>query len=373
MNIPDLINKYSPVIYLHPDEKYFPCSIDWMIKHSTLIDFNTNSKKSPVTQKDLYDIAQKYNFERRADGDVVLSFDKELYKGEQPLSSVPCYAFSRTMQDGKIQIQYIFLFTYNGEYSIANLENVGFHPGDMEHLTVECSSTGELLRVFYSAHGTKDGRWVDAKDVELLDSTIDALSGSESPSAPNRKIVAYNALNGHGLYPKNGIVFRFGGFANDYLEKGLLWKPNVNVIYLRDDNRFNIDTMGWTTYNSRIGGNSEKPNIEGITGLPDKAWFQYGDNPDSSFYNPPRIIPHKNFGLINNIRKIILFSVLYFSILLILKIVTGKVPDTKKTLFQNKFNIPPIKQNLITIAIVVLLYNLYIYIGGNLIRKYVKS
>ena len=106
-----LIKKYSPIVYINSEEKYLPCSIDWMLKYSTLVDFNTNTKTTSPSHRDLYNIAQKYNFERRGEGDVVLSYDSDVFKGQTPLSDVPCYAFSRETED-KIYITYMYVYKY---------------------------------------------------------------------------------------------------------------------------------------------------------------------------------------------------------------------------------------------------------------------
>ena len=113
MSYQALINRFTPAVWIHPDEKYFPCSIDWLLSHSKLIDFNEKSVIAPVSQIDLYNTAKKYGFGRQADGDVVLSFSDDMYVGETPVSSVPCYALVRET-DTHIYITYIFLFAYNG-------------------------------------------------------------------------------------------------------------------------------------------------------------------------------------------------------------------------------------------------------------------
>ncbi len=59
--------QYSPIIYIHSEERYFPCSINWLLNYSTLIDFNDNTRISKPTHKDIFEIAKKYNFERRGD------------------------------------------------------------------------------------------------------------------------------------------------------------------------------------------------------------------------------------------------------------------------------------------------------------------
>ena len=61
-----LLQKWSPIVYLHSKEKYFPCSADWLLKNSTLVDYSTNpvTKISPVTNMDLYENARLHDFKK---------------------------------------------------------------------------------------------------------------------------------------------------------------------------------------------------------------------------------------------------------------------------------------------------------------------
>ncbi len=238
----NLLNKYSPILYFHKDEKYYPCSIDWILKNSVLVDHNTEpvTKIISPTNKDLYNIMNKYN-SQIPNGTVNISFNKEIYRGESPIKNVPCYGIIRE-KDNKKYLTYIFLYAYNGEYKILNIADAGYHPGDIEHMTIELDEKDEINRIFYGAHGKKDGRWVLKKDIEF----------------ENDKPVAYVALSGHGLYPKLGTVFRLGGIANDYLGEEIKWEPKVIEIYPIDDKRFNKDTMFWTMFKGRLGGSEIK-------------------------------------------------------------------------------------------------------------------
>jgi hypothetical protein len=337
-----LVSKFSPIIYLHPEELFYPVDIDWLLKYSTLKDFNDNTIIKSPKQRDLYDIAKKYNFQARKDGDVVLNFSQDSYKGQTPVSDVPVYALVREMND-KVYITYIILFAYNGSYNIAGLADVGEHPGDMEHITVEASKDGTLLRVFFSAHGVKDGRWVKAEDVET----------------ENGKIVGYNAVNGHGLYPSEGIAFRFGGAANDTLVKGNKWEPVSKIIYLKDNPKFNIDTMGWTVYNSRFGGSLDKPNTEGITGLPDKGWIENIDNIDETFYKPPPIFAGKKENVYLSISSVLKIIGLYLGIYILIKI------------FHNKTLSLTIKEHILVILAILIIRSIFKKSFTTILNKYV--
>lgn len=336
-----LVSKFTPIIYLHPEEKYYPVDINWLLKNSTLKDFNDSATIKSPTQRDLYNVAQKYNFQTRKDGDVVLGFEPSTYRGQTPVSDVPIYALVREKND-KVYITYVILFAYNGAYNIAGLADVGEHPGDMEHITIEASKDGTLLRGFFSAHGIKDGRWVNAEEIQK----------------ENGKIVAYNAVNGHGLYPYEGTAIRFGGAANDILIKGEKWEPIASIIYPKDDPRFNIDTMGWSVYNSRFGGPIDKPNTDGVTGLPDKGWIQNIDNPDETFYKPPSILVKKTETTYSILSFILKISVLYLAIYFIIKI----------------FNKTPLslglKKHIIIIAIIAVLIPTLKHIISTILKKY---
>lgn len=336
-----LVSKFTPLIYLHPEEKHYPVDINWLLRNSTLKDFNDNTTIKSPTQRDLYNIAQKYNFQPRKEGDVVLGFEPSTYRGQSPVSDVPIYALVREKND-KIYITYIILFSYNGSYNISGLAYVGEHPGDMEHITVEASKDGTLLRVFFSAHGVKDGRWVKAEEIQK----------------ENGKIVAYNAVNGHGLYPYEGTAIRFGGAANDILIKGEKWEPVASMIYPRDNPRFNIDTMGWSVYNSRFGGPIDKPNTDGVTGLPDKAWIIDIDNPDVAFYKPPSILVKNVENTYSISSFIIKVSALYLAIYFIIRIF-NKNPLTLG-----------IRDHLIIIAIITIFIQSFKNIFSSILKKY---
>jgi hypothetical protein len=336
-----LIRKFTPIVYLHPEEKYYPVDIDWLLKHSELVDFNTNTRIKSPSQRDLYNISKKYDFGPRKDGDIVLGYDPSVYRGQTPLKDVPIYALAREYD--KIYITYIILFAYNGTYNIAGIAELGEHPGDMEHITVEATKDGKLLRVFFSAHGVKDGRWVKAEDVEL----------------ENDKIVAYNAVNGHGLYPHAGTAFRFAGAANDILVKGEKWEPISKPIYFKDDLRFNIDTMGWSVYNSRFGGALDKPNTDGITGLPDKDWVINIDNPDETFYSPPAIFVGKVNTSYSIISYIIKIFALYLGIYMLIKLI-HKGPL-----------ILTIKEHIIIVAIIIIIVPSFKKAVSSILEKYV--
>jgi len=351
-NIQTMINKWVPIIFHHPDEKYYPASIEWLMANSALIDFSDPKNPvsvTPITNQDIYDLSKKHNFEIKTDGTILFSFGNELHRGEHPTRNVPCYVLVKEVE-GKIHIMYLFLYAYNGEYPILGLLNAGQHPADIEHLTVELTKQGELTRVMYSAHGTKDGRWVAAEDVPM----------------ENGRIIAYMALNGHGLYPKEGIAFRIGGLANDYLGRGAMWDPKPQLIFLPNDINFDVNTMGWVALNGRFGGDARPGNTDGIAPLLDKGWIRGNEILDESELNPPIIFSPTFGSILINIKNIIVFIILYF---IIYKILTM----TDAYIFKPKDNVYTLKENFVTIAIVMVLFIIIRAIATEVIKKFIPS
>lgn len=344
-----LVDKWSPIIYLHSNEKYFPCSVDWLNKNAVLVDHNTSPPTfiSPVTNMDLYNVSKKYNFERRVSGDIIWSFGSEMYPGELPIKDVPIYALVKN-KDGKIYIIYTFIFARNGEYSILGLADAGQHPADIEQMVVELDeNTGELLKVFYGAHSTWVRKWVDAKNVPM----------------ENGKIVAYMALHGHGLYEKPGTVFRLFGLSNDYTEKGIRWQPRVKLIYPRDSPKYVPSEMGWTAFYGRFGGSTEKGDASGIVGPAEKQ-----DIPDTdvSKYHPPPVFSPATSEYLFMIKDFIILTILYF-------IVFGVLKLTDRFIIRGSVGTYEFKDHVVTIIIFYALIQIYKKFGHFMINKYAPS
>ena len=350
MNKSELLKKFSPIVYFHKDEKYFPCSADWLLKNSSILDYNEKPslKINSPSNLDIYKIASKYDFKRNNDNSLILSFDSSVYTGEIPYTNVPCYGYVSEFND-RIYLRYFFLYAKNGEYSIIGLVDAGMHPGDIESIVIELTKNGELLRIFYGSHRQVDSKWVDAKKVEFEDG----------------KPVVYSALNGHGLYEKEGVVFRKYGFANDYLGKSKRWQPNVVEYFDRKDPRFNIETMGWTLFWGRIGG-SFNGDDSGIMGVPDKEFNLNPDEIKQSDLNPPPIISYTKYKIFITLVHFVLLTITYFIAYFILKIVDNYMDGQEKDCFN-------FKEHMISILLLFIFFAIFKEILTYLLNKYIPS
>jgi hypothetical protein len=174
------------------------------------------------------------------------------------------------------------------------------------------------------------------------------------------------ALNGHGLYPKEGIAFRLGGLANDYLAKGEKWEPKPQLIFLPDNPNFDINTMGWVAFNGRLGGELRPGNTDGIAPLLDKGWIRGTDILNESELKPPIIFSPTIGNILINIKNIIEFVIVYFITYKILQL-------NDQYLFSPKDGKYTWKEHLATIIIFILLFKIVKEISKKIAKRFIPS
>ncbi|KAF5822509.1 putative vacuolar protein sorting-associated protein [Helianthus annuus] len=197
-----LIQAYSPVIYFHPDEAYFPSSVDWFFQNGALLyEKGKESEPRPIqpdgsnlpqggSNDDLYwlDLPKDDSSKERVKkGDLAHSC---AYFHIKPM-------FGATFTDIPLWIFYPFNGPARAKVGIFNvsLGKIGEHVGDWEHLTLRVSNyNGELKSVYFSEHS--GGQMIDASDIEF-----------ENGNKP----VAYSSLHGHAFYSKPGLVLQGSG------------------------------------------------------------------------------------------------------------------------------------------------------------------
>lgn len=233
-----LADKYKPIVYLHPRENYYPCTIEWYLNKCSLWQ-NKNCIKSinTITTENIPNGSYTTNMD--------LHVEKEAREGYSPsqVNNVPFYTHVSKNSDGDWQITYIFLYAYNGPFWLCGIPErckqcdccqVGAHEADIEHVTVIIGHNLELKRMYYAAHGTHDGLWLEPRDIPF----------------ENDQPVVYSAKHSHASYPFTGTICRCLGFISDHAEKGLRWDPNVSII---------TDETEWNNFQGYLGINNEVP------------------------------------------------------------------------------------------------------------------
>jgi len=252
-----LIAKYAPVLYLHPDDKYMPCSAEYYMSHSELRvssssyfgDYIVLLKEGEVTSDTLLACQHTHQQSGGNDGSLYLALNPSARCGMPPDhidGSVPLYVHPKavitTSENGKdasgvaeaLELTYITFYAYNGPYYVGGLIKTGHHDADWEHLTVRIHPvSGSLLGVWYNAHRPRDGEWSVGHKVPR-----DEVTG---------RIKAYVALHGHGTYPRKGIIHRHFYLGNDHTsDRGKVWRPSKMVLLPCIDYNY--------SHNNDIGG-----------------------------------------------------------------------------------------------------------------------
>ncbi|KAK1373853.1 hypothetical protein POM88_030046 [Heracleum sosnowskyi] len=164
IQIQELFSAYSPLLYFHPDEQFYPSSVSWFFQNGALL-YTKGNESNPVP---INPTGSNLPLNGTNDG---------AYWLDLPINET----IRDSLKKGKI----------------------GEHVGDWEHVTLRISNfDGELKRVYFSQHN--NGTWVSASSLEF-----------ENSSKP----VVYVSLHGHAAFPHTGLVLEGGtdevGIRND--------------------------------------------------------------------------------------------------------------------------------------------------------------
>lgn len=165
----DFVKQNCPVVVFHESEQFFPCSIDHLLRNSTLIrrrrgdangshDFHVGDA-TPHELATYLDDAEHENF---------VDIFPTQHAGHAPVGgsvSAPVYVAFVEVDDVLVDVYYTFLYAYQGSQTfrctppIAKHFNCiaheyGRHQGDVEHFIVRTDpSFSAVLSVAYEAHG----------------------------------------------------------------------------------------------------------------------------------------------------------------------------------------------------------------------------
>lgn len=236
--IDTICKKFCPVIYMHPNESYMPCSVPDLMRNSKFEFYSSRPPSSLLTSSPndpMYTIENAVL--RQADTkekleELIGTFTGLSYVGSpqrkfviltknipnsveiQAIFSDPFTMFKEVY----FTITYLLFFPYNGtlephvfdqEYAtyICKCRSFKF---DNDSLLIERAS---IARVFLSSHGK--GRWFDPDELQY---------------APDGRPIFYSALEGHALYPEPMSLRRFFGFGNDETVAGGIKYDAVNNV-----------------------------------------------------------------------------------------------------------------------------------------------
>lgn len=261
----------APRVYLHPQEAFKPCSVDWYLSRVSL--WMSNSAciltLGQVNAESLDEVQQ------RMPGEVKLSLRVEpppydeidlashpTYLGQGTTS--PCYYLSEQRTDGLYYLGYFFFYAYNGGLLPNSLNPLGYeaHEADWEYITMllgyddlgkECT----LHAIEFSGHGYTTYEKI--------------FPGVPTPIGELQPITVYSALHSHASYATSGdhpllnipAPFRpvLGGY--DRTGEGDLWETGKNLVEIMP--KASPVQPLWAAYNGDWGTDVEVSS--GIPGL----------------------------------------------------------------------------------------------------------
>lgn len=261
-----LAKDQAPIVYLHPDEPFYPSSVDWYLSRVRLVNTLGGVRKIVA---DVGTLNGSNLIERRNVDDKLRSTHDRMFDGANPewLLSIPddaTKAGERTPPDVPVKVesyvqinawpnqpivdfQYWLFYPYNGNIGRVPVLNIkikaGAHESDWEHLIVRYNTaTKQVVTVFYSAHGG-DNRWCHT------DQWKDPETGRPR---------AYAAVESHANYWSVGRQKRdsFGAnlTAQDHTGKGARWDLADNLVFV-DNDRINASNS-WLGFSGRWGASA---------------------------------------------------------------------------------------------------------------------
>ncbi|GAA0184727.1 hypothetical protein Leryth_018604 [Lithospermum erythrorhizon] len=192
----DLIKKYSPVIYFHPDEEFFPSPVSFFFENGGLL-YTKGQESNPVPID-----PTGSNLPQGGSDDELYWLDMPIDDAARgkvktgSLETAGAYIHAKPTLGATCTDLAIWIFyPYNGparakvEFFNINFRHIGQHVGDWEHVTLRISNlNGELESVYFAQHAK--GVWLNANEIEYQSGT---------------KPVVYSSYHGHAAYPFQGI------------------------------------------------------------------------------------------------------------------------------------------------------------------------
>lgn len=255
LDFSNIINKYRPILYLHSEEKYYPCNIEKYLENCAL--FYKNNPVLNIGEVNEKTLVRNTLKNGKPVENVKYWNLRTKFKNKNPnfeINNIPIYAKGKIIIENNIpfyEITYIFFYAYNGPYRIFNLK-FDNHFADFEHITTRVNTDGELNSIYYARHGYYWGEWKNAPEIERTE---------------DGRPIIYVAKSSHANYPKPGTYFRIFFLANDKTNKGIKWDPNEVI---------DITEHSYSKYRGRWSSDQ--------LGLPNQKWWYRENDISAKWY-----------------------------------------------------------------------------------------
>lgn len=242
----EILERYAPIVHFHPLERYFPCSLEWLLHHCCLRHTRSSLRLLQPTQRDL---AVHWQADHPEGATPYLDISSSGYGGH--LESAPSYV---TVQewDTCFEVTYLMLYAYQGPQTAhwhlsrqpydCLIRDFGRHQGDLEWVSLRLDKQSlQPLEMGLQAHGK-----------------VRTVPWARCPHHQNHPLVRV-ALHGHACALQGEadrvVQRRLGGMLSIcdlYRDGGPVWRPTLRVVGL-DDQGEPINDEVWAKFQGRIG------------------------------------------------------------------------------------------------------------------------
>lgn len=276
-----LVNAFVPVVYLHPRERFFPCSVNYYLRYSDLYQGNPkgHAKKILAWNGDparlgSYRERGEYFLKPRLTGDHL----KQFYYGfsanpKKGYVDAPYYVnvvFNKDQSEVILQVWFFYAFngpTIEGTLLAprqGSIRGIGTHQADWEHVDIylkrisdfpqkDVASDYKIDRIFYAAHGeTRYGKYKNENEIEFV-----RLRDRLHP-------VVYSSLNSHASKYSPRLKDTQLDTAAKSNDPRWTWLPD-NVVIVSVNGR-TVPGQQWIQYGGIWGGDGNiinNPSIQG--------------------------------------------------------------------------------------------------------------
>ncbi|MFN7662853.1 MAG: Vps62-related protein [Alphaproteobacteria bacterium] len=279
----DLIRRFGPIVYFHPQERYFPDSIESFANKAYVECFTEEKRGKKVKQTSVLrhdnDIPSTLKGLSQSESCIFALKEEEIkkkaYRGQSPASdgsiTAPCYVHVFKLRPNYYILQFIYFYPYNGPTVGIGKLTLGTHEGDWEHMDVHIEKRNgdwTIARVHYAAHQQfKGGMYEPGKFPE-----------------ENGHPLAYAAKYGHASLPRQ--VWLDGNLDTTKKSK-YRWNCSENYKIFAVNGRPWPDDAWWANFKGRWGKTREGLNsscCNSPTGPLEAKWFRrHGEKERSKF------------------------------------------------------------------------------------------
>lgn len=237
--------KYAPQWKFHPEEIYFPSTVDFFLSNVQALDANGRLVSASVCPSNLDSLPNQGS--RLYLSTNIEAGKKGFLRGQKPsISSPKAYAFVARKDNNVIDLYY-WLFTPFNQGKFTALGVIGDHVGDWEYMAVR-TVNGVATEVDYHAHdntGTGTVPW-------------DKVPKDGEGGRP----VGYVALGSHGFWASPGLHIYFNipliVTLEDWTgEGGVLWDIRNDLLVYDYPNTY-TGPDAWLNYKGHWGNNGKK-------------------------------------------------------------------------------------------------------------------